>query len=130
MKSKYVADTMFLVLWLEKRKLPTKMKVIVNAIEKNQVSIIILAMVLAEVGYLSEKKRIDLSLKEIKNVLQKLSSVNIQAINEEIIFSTFEINDIPELHDRIIAATAKFLKLTLLTNDPIITKSKFVDAIW
>jgi predicted nucleic acid-binding protein len=129
-KSRYVADTMFLVLWLEKRKLPTKMKAMAYAIEKNQVSIIIPAMVLAEVGYLSEKKRIDLSLKELKSVLNKSESVKIQSINEEIIFSTFEITDIPELHDRIIAATARFLKLPLLTNDPIIFKSKFVDAIW
>ena len=42
----------------------------------------------------------------------------------------FEINDIPELHDRIIAGTALKVGAKLITNDPIIARSKFVEVIW
>jgi len=43
---------------------------------------------------------------------------------------TFEINDIPELHDRIIAGTALKAGFKLITNDPNISRSKFVEVIW
>jgi predicted nucleic acid-binding protein len=39
-------------------------------------------------------------------------------------------NDIPELHDRIIAGTALKAGAKLITNDPIIARSKFVENIW
>jgi len=39
-------------------------------------------------------------------------------------------NDIPELHDRIIAGTALKVGTKLITNDPIIARSKFVEIIW
>jgi len=42
----------------------------------------------------------------------------------------FEINDIPELHDRIIAGTALKTGVRLITNDPVISSSKFVEVIW
>jgi predicted nucleic acid-binding protein len=35
------------------------------------------------------------------------------------------LHDIPELHDRLIAATAMHLDLPLITNDPVISKSEF-----
>ncbi len=37
---------------------------------------------------------------------------------------------IPELHDRLIAGTAKYLQKELITNDPVIAKSKHVKTIW
>jgi predicted nucleic acid-binding protein len=51
-------------------------------------------------------------------------------MTEEIIEKTFEIDDIPELHDRIIAGTALKTGLELITNDPIIAGSRFVKVIW
>jgi predicted nucleic acid-binding protein len=42
----------------------------------------------------------------------------------------FEISDIPELHDRIIAATAIHRNAPLITNDPVIAASKFLKTLW
>ncbi len=42
----------------------------------------------------------------------------------------FEIDDIPELHDRIIAGTTLVKGFALITNDPIISSSRFVEVIW
>lgn len=39
------------------------------------------------------------------------------------------IDDIPELHYRLIAATARYLDAPIITNDPVIRKSKFVKII-
>ena len=46
-----------------------------------------------------------------------------------IIKTTFEIKDIPELHDGLIAGTARHLNIPLITNDPVILKSKSVKCV-
>jgi predicted nucleic acid-binding protein len=41
-----------------------------------------------------------------------------------------EITDVPELHDRLIAGTARHLGLDLVTNDGKIQKSAYVTTVW
>ncbi|MCD4744829.1 MAG: PIN domain-containing protein [Bacteroidales bacterium] len=130
MKTKYVTDTMALILRLENRKLPNKTKRIFEKAEKNEVEIYIPAIVLAEIGYLSENNRIETNIKEIKIYCDKYKSIKEKETTFKTIENSFSISDIPELHDRIIAGTALELNLELLTNDPIITKSKFIKTIW
>ena len=45
------------------------------------------------------------------------------------LFAASEITDIHELHDRLIAATARYLDLPLITNDPVIRASEFVNIL-
>ena len=130
MNSNYVADTMAVVLRLEKRKLSRKVKAIFEEAEKGNTTLFVPAMVLAEIGYLSERNKIDTNLKEVKDYCQKHPTVHIEPITEEIIHKSFEIDDIPELHDRIIAGTAHQKNLELITNDPMIVDSKYVSTIW
>ncbi len=130
MKNSYITDTMALILRLERRKLNTKIKRIFENVENKKVQLIIPTMVLAEIGYLAEKKRIDTTLDEVKNYISIFNNISVQPITEEIIYTTFEIDDIPELHDRIIAGTAKHLGLTLITNDPAITDSRHLSVKW
>jgi predicted nucleic acid-binding protein len=47
-----------------------------------------------------------------------------------IIKASFDIDDIPELHDRLIAGTAKAMGLDLITNDPAMEQSGHVRTIW
>lgn len=130
MNSKYVVDTMAVVLRLEKRKLGRKVKAIFDEAEKGRATLFVPAMVLAEIGYLSERNKIDTNLKEVRDYCLKYPTVQVEAITEEIIHKSFEIDDIPELHDRIIAGTARLKNLELITNDPMIIDSKFVTTIW
>ena len=130
MKNSYVADTMAVVLWLEQRKLGSKAKTIFGEAEKGKVKLGVPAMVLAEIGYLAERKKIDTNLKEVNDYCMKHPMISIEAITEAIIQKSFEIDDIPELHDRIIAGTARLKNAELITNDPIITASNFISAIW
>ena len=126
----YATDTMALVLRLEKRKLSSKIKALFEKAEHGEIEIIIPAMVLAEIGYLSEKEKIETTLDEVRKYCTKYNSIFVEPITEKVIEKTFEITDIPELHDRIIAGTSANKELTLITNDPIISNSKFVKVIW
>ena len=129
-KNRFVADTMALILRLEKRKMGSKAKASFISAEKEQAGLIIPAMVLVELCYLSEKNRIETNLKDFKNYQNKYESITVEPMTEESIEKAFEINDIPELHDRIIAAAALKAGVKLITNDPIIARSKFVEVIW
>ena len=130
MNHSYVTDTMALILRLEKRKLNQRVKKIFNEIENGQIKLLIPAMVLAEIGYLSERNRIDTNLQEVENYCSKYPTSKIESISGKIINRSFEIDDIPELHDRIISGTALYKNLVLITNDPIIIASKFVTTVW
>jgi len=130
MKDSYVADTMAVVLRLEKRMLSVQVKEVFAGAEAGDADLLIPAMVLAEIGYLSERKRIDTSLKAVMSYVEKWDCVSIEPMTSQVILKAFQISDIPELHDRIIAATASCLNAPLITNDPVIAASKFLITVW
>ena len=121
---------MAIVLRLEKRKLPKKVKEIFEKAENNQSEIIVPAMVFAEIAYLSEKNRIETNLEEVKSYLKNHTHIHESALTLENVISAFVIDDIPELHDRLIAAVALQLSIKIITNDPDIQKSSYVKSIW
>ena len=82
-----------------------------------------------EIGYLHERERIPISLEDIQNIVNNSINYVEEELTLGIIKTAFEIKDIPELHDRLIAGTARYLNIPLITNDPIILMSKFVKCI-
>lgn len=128
--AEYVTDTVGLVLHLEKRKLGTNAEQIFDSAENANTIIHIPAMVFAEILYLSEKKRITANLSDVSALLQNFPNFKEFPLNADVIKSAEQITDIPELHDRIISATTKFLNLELITNDTKIRNSNFVKTIW
>lgn len=130
MNHEYATDTMGLVLRLERRKLPRQVKQIFETIEQGEGILSIPAMVLAEIGYLSEKGRIDTCLQEALTYSETFPNVAVVSLSQEILVRSFAIDDIPELHDRLIAGTASALKVPLLTNDPVIANSRSLTVIW
>jgi predicted nucleic acid-binding protein len=96
--------------------------------DKAESIIIIPAIVLMEVLYLFEKNRIDISLFQTEDLL-KSQNYQFEPLSLEILKTASQITDIPEIHDRLIAATARYLDIPLITNDPVIRASEFVDIL-
>lgn len=130
MINNYVTDSMALILRIEKRKMPLLAKEIFAKAEAQEVKIYIPAIVLAELSYLSLKGRITVSLQETKEYIKTFNNIEVKPLDLEIIESSFQIDDIPELHDRLIAGTAKFMNFELITNDPIIQASRYLKTLW
>jgi predicted nucleic acid-binding protein len=128
--TEYVTDTMGLVLRIEERKLGPVAKAIYDEIESGSVSIYVPAMVFAEILYLSEKRKIEITLNEVGEYLKKFPNCREYPMSLAVIQSSATITDIGELHDRLIAGTAHLLNLALITNDPEIQASEFVKTIW
>ena len=128
--TQYVTDTMAIVSYLSKRKLPLSVKQIFQSADLGLAKILIPSIVFVEIGYLSEKARIDVSLNDVLNHIASFANYSEQSLSFEIIVESYKISDIPELHDRLIGGTAKLLDIELITNDPLIQASAFVKTIW
>ena len=128
--NRVVTDTMAIILRLENRKLPSKTAYLFEQAEKNNIKIYIPTIVLAEIGYLSEKSRIDTNIFEVEAYCQRYSKIDVIGMTFASIKAAFSISDIPELHDRLIASIALALDLPLITNDATIVKSQYVRTVW
>ncbi len=127
---RYVTDTMAIVSYLGKRRLPLPVKQIFQSADLGLTQILIPSIVFVEIGYLYEKGRIDIGLTDVLNHIDSFACYCEQPLSFAIVADSYKITDIPELHDRLIGGTAKFLDLGLITNDPIIQASSFVKTIW
>ena len=87
-------------------------------------------MVLVEIGYLSERNRIDITLDTVNEYIDRFAAILIYPIDFETIKLCFQITDIPELHDRLIGVTASYLQCELISNDPKIEASTAVQTVW
>ena len=128
--SEFVTDTMGLVLRIEKRKLGKTGKTIFESVEAENSIVHIPALVFAEILYLSEKQRISTSLQTVNNFLQQHPNYKDCPLSFEIIQAASQITDVPELHDRLIAPTTRHFGVKLITNDPAIQASLFVNTVW
>ena len=65
MSNSYIANTMALVVFrLEQRRLPHAVKAVVEEADNDNAGIFIPAIVLAEIGYLYKRRRIETNLTE------------------------------------------------------------------
>ncbi len=61
-----------------------------------------------------------------------LGSANyeIVPVNADVVLTLAGVDDIPELHDRILVGTAKWLGMPILTEGRVIRASRHVQTIW
>jgi predicted nucleic acid-binding protein len=125
----YVTDTQALVKFMLGKKVinDTCHKAFLDA-DQGKNTIIIPAVVLMEILYLFEKNRISVDLLKTEE-LMKSRNYQFEPLSLDILKAASEIDDIPELHDRLIAATARFLDIPLITNDPVIISSRHVTIL-
>lgn len=128
--NKYVIDTQALIKFLNGVTVINKeIDAILKKTDEGDNVIVVPAVVIFEVGYLHEKNRIPISVKDIENIISDSVNYMEEALTLDIIKSAFEITDIPELHDRLIAGTARYLDIPLITNDPVILRSAFLQCV-
>ncbi len=127
--NKYVTDTQALVYFLQDKEVinPHINQIFINT-DKGKNIIIIPSIVVMEIMYLFEKNRIPINLFAIEDII-KSQNYEYEPLTLEIIKIAMEIKDLPELHDRLIAATARYLDLPLITNDPEIINSKYINCV-
>ena len=51
-------------------------------------------------------------------------------LSAEAVLASAEVDDVPDLHDRVIAGTARWLGVPIITGDEVIVRSRHVQTIW
>ena len=126
----FVTDTMAVVLWLERRRLPTRVLLAFQQAVARQATVFVPGIVFAEILYLHERGRIQTSVAELNGLIEENANFQELPLSGRIARAAVVIADIPELHDRLIAASGAATGLAVLTNDPVIQASRWVTTLW
>lgn len=127
----YLADTVAIVRHLRQHPaLGRQVAGILQEADQGLHRIYISAITLMEVLYLSEAGRIDLPLGELMATVSHSCNYHVVPVDADVTLAAIGINDVPELHDRIIVATARHLGVPILTGDLVIAASRHVQTLW
>lgn len=127
----YLVDTVVLVRHLSgKGKVGAQAKQILREADEGKHLVAISAVTLMEILYLSEARRIDINLDSVRQLLKQCVNYHVIPIDFDIVVSAISVDDVPELHDRLFVATAKWLNVPILTSDAVIQDSCHAQIIW
>lgn len=127
----YLADTVAIVRHLRNHPaLGAEAARVLREADAGENRIYVSAITLMEVLYLSEAGRIEVSLAELISTVSLSRNYEIVPVDSDVVLAAVGIDDVPELHDRIIVATARYLDVPILTGDQVIAASKQVQTLW
>ncbi|MGA9350932.1 MAG: PIN domain-containing protein [Anaerolineae bacterium] len=132
---RYVADTHSMLWYLSKdRRLSGRARSAFQAAKQDRAQILVPSIVLVEAIFLMQRQRIpEAQVSKLFELSEDAeASVCVVPLDMAVAqaVSDFGPAAIPDMPDRIIAATARALNLPLITVDPIIADSKLVKVIW
>ncbi|MBI5212133.1 MAG: PIN domain-containing protein [Nitrospirae bacterium] len=127
----FVTDTHPLLWWFtDNPRLSLKASGIFASCENGENIIFVPSIVIAEALSIFDKKRISFDFKKLFKKINESENFVIIALDYSILQKMVDLKDIPELHDKIIVSTAKYLSLPIITKDETIHNISSVKAIW
>jgi len=132
---RYVADTHSILWYLAKdRCLSRRARSVFQAAKEDRAQILVPSIVLVEAIFLMQRRRIaEAQVTKLFELSEDTeASICVAPLNMAVVqaVSDFGPVAIPDMPNRIIAATARALNLPLITVDPIIAESELVEVIW
>ena len=130
-----VADTHSLIWYLQNSsKLSLQAHLLFSQADDGESSVIIPTIVLVEMTYLAEKKRITKALMKTALSLLRRGSENYRLAPLDLavveVLEQIPRSLVPDMPDRIIAATALSLELPLLSRDRAIAAVEELEVVW
>ena len=101
----------------------------IDEIRNRNGRLLVPTIVLAEAFDISEKGRVEFDFTEMYRVIREEPEFEIISLSPEIFNTVMQVRNIPELHDRIIVATARFYNAEILTKDRVILESGEVQIL-
>ncbi len=120
----YVVDTHVLIWYFTgSKRLKPALREKIDEVRNHNGRLLVPTIVLAEALDISEKGRVDFDFVEMQRVIREEPEFEVMSFSPEIFNTVMQMRNIPELHDRIIAATARFYGAGILTKDREILES-------
>jgi len=132
---RYVADTHSILWYLAKdRRLSRRAQSAFQAAKNDRAQILVPSIVLVEAIFLMQRQRIpEAQVSKLFELSEDAkASICVVPLNMAVAQAVNDFGPvaIPDMPNRIIAATARALDLPLITVDPIITDSELVEVVW
>jgi len=110
------------------KRLPEKLKDLIDESRRHGGRLLVPTIVLAEALNIAEKGRVVLDFAKLHQLVQSEPGFEIVGFGAEVFEETVRIQDVQEIHDRIITATASYYGASILTKDEIIRSSDEEDT--
>ena len=130
-RTRFVADTH--ALWWYFRS-PERLSVAASAVfrlaETGNATVVVPAIVVAEFYYLSAKLGSPLGASALLEALDSVGGIELSDLGRAQLERLDRFPEIPEMHDRLIAAAADALGAAVVTRDETLATSERVPTIW
>lgn len=127
----FVTDTHPLLWWfIDSPKISLNASEIFEKCELGENVIFIPSIVIAEALSIFDKKRVPFDFKKLFRKINESENFVIIPLDYPVLKEMIELKDIPELHDKIIASTARFLNLPIITKDETLRNLSHLKTIW
>ncbi|MBK8985817.1 MAG: PIN domain-containing protein [Chloroflexi bacterium] len=128
-QSLYVLDTHILIWYFSgNTRLSEALKDLIDSARRRGGRLLVPTIVLAEALNIAEKGKVALDFAELYRLVQSEPEFEIVGFGSEVFEKTMQIQDVREIHDRIITATASYYGAGVLTQDQVIRASSEVDT--
>ena len=127
---KYVTDTHSLVWYLTEDPRLSNKALSVLASSENEGTIIVPAVVLAEIMFIARKGRVTISFDETLKKIEESDNFVIAPLDSDTLRIADKIEADLEMHDKLIAATALYYEAPLITKDENLILSKVITTVW
>ena len=120
----YVVDTHVLIWYFTgSKRLKLALKEKIDETRARNGRLLVPTIVLAEALDIAEKGRVQFDFAEMHRLIREKQEFEIVGLSPEIFNAVVQVQNIPELHDRIIVATARFYGAGILPKDRVILES-------
>jgi len=127
----YVVDTHSLVwFFAADERLSKRAARILERAEAATVQVLVPTVVLAEIGYIAERKRVKVAVGDVLLRIEAGDGFAVVPFDLTILRTMLELPANLELHDRIIAATARHYRATVITKDRMLRAADEVQTVW
>ena len=127
----YVTDTHALLWWFtDSPKLSSMAFEIFKLCERGEIIIFIPSIVIAELISIFDKKRVSFNFRNLFKKIRTSENFILIALDYPILEKMVALKEVSELHDKIIASTAKYLKIPIITKDKTLQKLPTIKTVW
>jgi PIN domain nuclease of toxin-antitoxin system len=120
----YVVDTHVLIWYfIGSERLHLAVREKIDETRDRNGRLLVPTVVLAEAFDIAEKGKVPFDFSTMHQLIREEPEFEIVSFSPEIFNTAIHVRNVPELHDRIIAATARFYGAGILTKDRIILAS-------